>query len=47
VNQQPDELVIGSGVGGGTLASRLVQHGFHVTMLERGGFFPQEARTGI
>ncbi|MGB0014395.1 MAG: GMC family oxidoreductase [Candidatus Sulfotelmatobacter sp.] len=40
--QQPDVLVIGSGVGGGTLASRLVQHGFHVTILERGGFLPQE-----
>jgi choline dehydrogenase-like flavoprotein len=41
--QQPDVLVIGSGIGGGTLASRLVQHGFHVTILERGGFLPQEA----
>jgi choline dehydrogenase-like flavoprotein len=41
--QQPDVLVIGSGIGGGTLASRLVQHGLHVTILERGGFLPQEA----
>jgi choline dehydrogenase-like flavoprotein len=40
---QPDVLIIGSGIGGGTLASRLVQHGLHVTILERGGFLPQEA----
>jgi choline dehydrogenase-like flavoprotein len=42
--QQPDVLIIGSGIGGGTLASRLVQHGLHVTILERGGFLPQEAQ---
>jgi choline dehydrogenase-like flavoprotein len=38
----PDVVVIGSGIGGGTLAYRLVQHGLHVTMLERGGYLPQE-----
>ena len=38
----PDVLIIGSGVGGGTLANRLVQHGLSVTILERGGYLPQE-----
>jgi choline dehydrogenase-like flavoprotein len=42
VNQTPDVLVIGSGVGGGTLANRLVQHGLQVIILERGNFLPQE-----
>src|SRR6202022_2634876 len=42
MNSWPDVLIIGSGIGGGTLAHRLVQHGLNVTILERGGFLPQE-----
>jgi choline dehydrogenase-like flavoprotein len=42
MNSSPDVLIIGSGIGGGTLAHRLVQHGLNVTILERGGFLPQE-----
>jgi len=38
----PEVVIIGSGVGGGTLANRLVQYGLSVTILERGGFLPQE-----
>jgi choline dehydrogenase-like flavoprotein len=38
----PDVIIIGSGIGGGTLAHRLVQYGLRVTMLERGGYLPQE-----
>jgi choline dehydrogenase-like flavoprotein len=38
----PDVIIIGSGIGGGTLAHRLVQHGLTVTMLERGDYLPQE-----
>ena len=38
----PDVVIIGSGIGGGTLANRLVQHGLNVTILERGGYLPQE-----
>src|SRR5438093_3308795 len=38
----PDVVIIGSGIGGGTLAYRLVQYGLSVTILERGGFLPQE-----
>jgi len=37
-----DVVIIGSGIGGGTLAHRLVQHGLTVTMLERGDYLPQE-----
>ena len=29
----PDVVIIGSGIGGGILANRLVQHGLTVTML--------------
>src|SRR5580693_534828 len=42
VSQTPDVIVIGSGIGGGTLANRLVQHGLRVTLLERGTYLPQE-----
>ena len=42
MSQTPDVLVIGSGIGGGTLANRLVQRGLHVTLLERGTYLPQE-----
>jgi choline dehydrogenase-like flavoprotein len=38
----PDVVIIGSGIGGGTLAHRLVQYGLTVTMLERGDYLPQE-----
>jgi choline dehydrogenase-like flavoprotein len=38
----PDVVVIGGGIGGGTLAHRLVQHGLTVTILERGDYLPQE-----
>jgi choline dehydrogenase-like flavoprotein len=38
----PEVVIIGSGIGGGTLANRLVQYGLSVTILERGGFLPQE-----
>ena len=42
MNSSPDVVIIGSGIGGGTLANRLVQHGLNVTILERGGYLPQE-----
>jgi choline dehydrogenase-like flavoprotein len=42
MDSSPDVLIIGSGIGGGTLAHRLVDHGLRVTILERGGFLPQE-----
>ena len=42
MHNSPDVLIIGSGIGGGTLAYRLVQHGLRVTILERGGYLPQE-----
>jgi choline dehydrogenase-like flavoprotein len=42
MNSSPDVVIIGSGIGGGTLANRLVQYGLSVTILERGGFLPQE-----
>jgi choline dehydrogenase-like flavoprotein len=37
-----DVIVIGSGVGGATVARRLAEHGISVLLLERGGFIPQE-----
>ncbi|HXP16542.1 MAG TPA: GMC family oxidoreductase [Terriglobales bacterium] len=42
MSPSPDVLIVGSGIGGGTLAYRLVQHGLNVTILERGSFLPQE-----
>ena len=42
MDSSPEVVVIGSGIGGGTLANRLVQHGLNVTILERGGYLPQE-----
>jgi choline dehydrogenase-like flavoprotein len=38
----PDVVIIGTGIGGGSLAHRLVQHGLTVTILERGDYLPQE-----
>jgi len=44
MRSSPDVVIVGSGMGGGTLANRLVvQHGMKVAMLERGGYLPQEA----
>jgi choline dehydrogenase-like flavoprotein len=42
MSSSPDVVIIGSGIGGGTLAYRLVRHGLSVTILERGGYLPQE-----
>ncbi|MDB5848387.1 MAG: putative dehydrogenase transrane protein, partial [Rhodoferax sp.] len=39
-----DVLIIGSGIGGATLAYGLVQRGVRVTMLERGVSLPREAQ---
>ncbi len=37
----PDVVIIGSGIGGGTLAYRLVQHGLTVTILETRSMCPR------
>jgi choline dehydrogenase-like flavoprotein len=42
MSKNPDVLVIGSGIGGATLAHRLVERGLNVTILERGGYLPVE-----
>jgi len=42
MSKSPDVLVIGSGIGGATLAHRLVERGLNVTILERGGYLPVE-----
>jgi choline dehydrogenase-like flavoprotein len=39
----PDILIIGSGMGGGTLARALAGSGVRVLLLERGEFLPREA----
>ena len=44
MDASPDVVIVGSGVGGATLAHRLVQRGLRVTILERGGFLPREAQ---
>jgi choline dehydrogenase-like flavoprotein len=40
--QQYDVIIVGSGMGGGTLAFALKDAGVRVLLLERGGFVPQE-----
>ena len=42
MSSSPDVVIVGSGIGGGTLANRLVQYGLNVTLLERGDYLPQE-----
>ena len=42
MSSSPEVVIVGSGVGGGTLAHRLVHHGLAVTILERGDFLPRE-----
>jgi choline dehydrogenase-like flavoprotein len=42
MTSSPEVVIIGSGIGGGTLTNRLVQYGLSLTILERGGFLPQE-----
>lgn len=37
-----DAIVIGSGCGGGVIASELVKSGFSVLVLEKGGFYQQK-----
>lgn len=37
-------IIIGSGAGGGTIASKLARAGRKILILERGGFLPQEAQ---
>ena len=40
--EQPDVIVIGSGVGGGMVSRRLAENGARVLMVERGDFVPRE-----
>ena len=40
--EQPDVIVIGSGVGGGIVSRRLAESGARVLLLERGDFVPRE-----
>lgn len=41
-NQQYDVIIIGTGAGGGTLASKLAPSGKRILLLERGGYVPRE-----
>ena len=41
-NQKPDVIIIGSGVGGATIAHSLISTGAKILMLERGDFLPNE-----
>ena len=43
MQRNPDVIVIGSGVGGGTVARRLAENGISVLVLERGDWVPREA----
>ena len=40
--QHYDVIIIGTGAGGGTLASTLAPSGKHILMLERGDYVPCE-----
>ncbi|WP_321791827.1 GMC family oxidoreductase [Caballeronia sp. J97] len=42
MQQNHDVIVIGSGVGGGTVARRLAENGVNVLVLERGDWVPRE-----
>src|SRR5437899_10874449 len=44
LNGAYDAVVIGSGLGGSTLAYRLAQRGLKVLVLEEGDFLPEGAR---
>jgi choline dehydrogenase-like flavoprotein len=37
-----DAIIVGSGVGGGSVARRLAEHGVSVLLLERGDYIPRE-----
>lgn len=39
---KPDIVIIGSGVGGGSVAYQLAETGAHILILERGDFLPKE-----
>jgi choline dehydrogenase-like flavoprotein len=41
-NPSPDIVIIGSGMGGGTIALGLADSGARITLIERGEFVPQE-----
>lgn len=41
-NQSADVVIIGSGMGGGTIALGLADSGARITLIERGEFVPQE-----
>ena len=39
-----DYIIIGSGMGGGTIACALRESGARILLLERGDYLPQEAQ---